>query len=60
MDLSNICEHNISFSFSELASHIKVQSKLFKPNVMAKWLALLLHIWEVSGSNLGLETDYPD
>jgi hypothetical protein len=25
-----------------------------------KWLAFLLHIWEISGSNLGPETRYPD
>jgi hypothetical protein len=25
-----------------------------------EWLALLLHIREVPGSNLGPETDYPD
>jgi hypothetical protein len=29
------------------------------PNVPAKWLALLLHVWEVLGSNLSLETSYP-
>jgi hypothetical protein len=32
------------------------------PNVMIEWLALLLHIREVSASNLGLETtilDFP-
>jgi hypothetical protein len=25
-----------------------------------EWLALLLRIWEVPGSNLGPETGYPD
>jgi hypothetical protein len=29
-------------------------------NVVVEWLALLLSIWEVPGSNLGLETGYPD
>jgi hypothetical protein len=29
-------------------------------DIMAEWLALLLHIQEVSGSNLGPETSYPD
>jgi hypothetical protein len=28
--------------------------------VVIEWLTLLHYIWEVSGSNLGLETDYPD
>jgi hypothetical protein len=29
-------------------------------NVVAEWLTLLLHIWEVPGSNICLETGYPD
>jgi hypothetical protein len=29
-------------------------------NVVAKWLTLLLCIWEILSSNLGLETSYPD
>jgi hypothetical protein len=29
------------------------------PNVMVKWLALLLHIWEIPDSNLGLKTNHP-
>jgi hypothetical protein len=29
-------------------------------NIVAKCLTLLLHIWEVLGSSLGLETGYPD
>jgi hypothetical protein len=28
--------------------------------VAVEWLALMLHISEVSGSNLGLETGYPE
>jgi hypothetical protein len=31
-----------------------------RPNVMVEWLALLLRIREVPGSNLGPETGYPD
>jgi hypothetical protein len=31
-----------------------------KLNVVVERLALLLHIQEVLGSNLGLETGYPD
>jgi hypothetical protein len=27
---------------------------------MAKWVTLLFHIWEVSGSNLGPETGFPE
>jgi hypothetical protein len=30
------------------------------PNVVAEWLALLLHTSEVPGSNLSKETSYPD
>jgi hypothetical protein len=30
------------------------------PNVASDWLVLLLRIREVSGSNLGPETGYPD
>jgi hypothetical protein len=33
---------------------------LKRPNVMVKWLTLLLRIWEVPGSSLGPETGYPD
>jgi hypothetical protein len=29
-------------------------------NITPEWLACLLHIWEVPGSNLSLETSYPD
>jgi hypothetical protein len=29
-------------------------------NVTADWLALLLHVRELLGSNLGLETRYPE
>jgi hypothetical protein len=29
-------------------------------NVAAEWSALLLHIWEVMGSDLNLETNYTD
>jgi hypothetical protein len=36
------------------------QCSLIKLNVVVKWLTLLLHIQEGLGSNLGLETDYPD
>jgi hypothetical protein len=28
-------------------------------NIVVEWLALLLRIWKVSDSNLGLETGYP-
>jgi hypothetical protein len=31
-----------------------------QPNVVVEWLTLLLPIQKVSGSYLGLETDYPD
>jgi hypothetical protein len=31
-----------------------------KPNVTVEWWALLLRIREISGSNLGPETSYPD
>jgi hypothetical protein len=31
-----------------------------KPNLAAEWLALLLKIREVPGTNLGPQTDYPD
>jgi len=29
-------------------------------NIPVEWLAHLLHIWEVLGLNLNLETGYPD
>jgi hypothetical protein len=28
------------------------------PNVVVEWSAFLLHTWQVSGSDLGPETDY--
>jgi hypothetical protein len=31
-----------------------------KLNASAEWLAVLLHVWEVLGSNLGPETGYPE
>jgi hypothetical protein len=34
--------------------------RIRKSNVMVEWLALLLHFREVTGSNLGPETGYPD
>jgi hypothetical protein len=30
------------------------------PNIVVEWLTLLLHIREVPGSNLDLETGHPD
>jgi hypothetical protein len=33
---------------------------LWAPKVILEWLALLLRIREVPGSNLGLKTGYPD
>jgi hypothetical protein len=30
------------------------------PNIVVEWLALLVRIREVPGSNLGLQTGYPD
>jgi hypothetical protein len=39
---------------AENVSHIHIS------NVVVKWLILLLHILEVSGSNIGPETGYPD
>jgi hypothetical protein len=29
-------------------------------NIVVEWLTLLLHIGEAPGSNLGLESSYPD
>jgi hypothetical protein len=31
-----------------------------RPNIVVKWISLLLHIVEVLHSNTGLETSYPD
>jgi hypothetical protein len=28
--------------------------------MMVEWLTFMLHIWEVTDSNLGPKTDYPD
>jgi hypothetical protein len=33
---------------------------IMTPNIVAGWLALLLYIQEISGSNLNPETGYPD
>jgi hypothetical protein len=38
----------------------KVSRTVLIPNVVVEWLPILLRIWEVPGSNLGLETGYPD
>jgi hypothetical protein len=34
--------------------------KIMKRSTVVEWLTLLLHTWEVPGSNLSLETGYPD
>jgi hypothetical protein len=34
--------------------------KVTAPNVVFKSITMLLRIWEVPGSNLDPETDYPD
>jgi hypothetical protein len=37
-----------------------LQASLMPLNAAVQWLTLQLHILEVWGSNLGLETSYPD
>jgi hypothetical protein len=48
--------------FTDFATYClnRLRSQLSNPNVAAEWLALLFRIREAPGSNLGLETDYPD
>jgi hypothetical protein len=36
-----------------------MSKKRKRPNVVVEWLTLLIHIWEVLGSNLSPETGYP-
>jgi hypothetical protein len=31
-----------------------------RPNIVVEWLTFLFRIWEVPGSNLGLESGYPN
>jgi hypothetical protein len=38
----------------------RTKSLTAKPNVVVEWLAFLFRIREVLGSNIGLETGYPD
>jgi hypothetical protein len=40
MNLTHFCEYNIHFTFSKLASHMHVPSKLFKPDVTVERLGL--------------------
>jgi hypothetical protein len=40
--------------------HINNNNNMVTPNVIVEWLTILLRIREVSGSNLGPETSYPD
>jgi hypothetical protein len=39
---------------------LKALSIFASPNVVVEWLTLLLRIREISGSNLGPKTGYPD
>lgn len=48
MDLTNVYEYNIYFSFSELTPYTTVQPKLFKQKVKVKWLVLLIYIFSMS------------
>jgi hypothetical protein len=45
---------------SEVCGPAAVVTTLMITNVAVEWLALLLHIQEVLGSNLSPETGYPD
>jgi hypothetical protein len=40
--------------------HVHILPPVLLLNIVVEWLTLLLHIWEVLGLNLGLETGYPD
>jgi hypothetical protein len=52
--------HCGSAVFPYQALEIRQAQETVIPDVMVEWLALLLRIREVPGSNLGPETDYPD
>jgi hypothetical protein len=42
------------------SGEVLVSAQLISPNIVMEWLTFMFHIREVQGSNLGLETDYPD
>jgi hypothetical protein len=46
--------------FTLLAENLLTKSIPHTPNIVAEWVATLLCIWDVPGSNLGPETGYPD
>jgi hypothetical protein len=46
---------------TDLKARHKIKSLMLQEsNETVEWLALLLRIWEVWGSNLGPETGYPN
>jgi hypothetical protein len=51
---------NRGFSCTEPPNFVKIICQIYPTNVVVKWLTLLFPIWEVPGSNLSLETSYPD
>lgn len=57
-ELSALNIYSVLLNFISSVSTVHWVSVL--PNVMAEWLALLLHVWEVLGSNLSRETVFRD
>jgi hypothetical protein len=51
-----ICQH----CYYQIQCTVCIVHLFSEPNVMVEWLTLLLCIWEFAGSNLGLETGYPN
>jgi hypothetical protein len=47
------------FQQKKISANFRLYNKAYL-NVIVEWLALLLQIWEVLGSDLGLETGCPD
>jgi hypothetical protein len=54
----------LPFSLSALKTVVRSEEqtsiRIETPNVMVEWLALLPHVREVPGSDLGPETGYPE
>jgi hypothetical protein len=46
--------------YGVISLHAITKQIRFAPNIVVEWLTLLLRIRDVSGSNLGPETDYSE
>jgi hypothetical protein len=59
-DFNSFCRYRNRNKGRNLLLHANRKTTVIPPNVAIEWLALLLLLREVQGSNLGLNTSYLD